>query len=324
MQRKTNAWAQLSAALAAVWICSDALASCGSAFCMVNTNWNLQGFAPENGLRVDVRYEYIKQDELRAGSGRVAAGQLPRHHDEVKTINRNLLTEFDYTIDRDWALAASAPIVDRDHTHIHNHQGAQLVEHWNFTRVGDVRLTGRRQWTAEDPATHALGFYGLNFGLKLPTGDIDVRNGNGDRAERSLQPGTGTTDLVFGAYYTRVLPASGASWFVQGLVQTPLNSREDYRPGRRVTLDVGYRYEATDAIGLMIQLNALYRGKDSGLQAEPEDTGGRFIYLSPGISYAVTKATQLYAFVQKPLYQHVNGVQLTADWSAVVGVSARF
>jgi hypothetical protein len=38
----------------------------------------------------------------------------------------------------------------------------------------------------------------------------------------------------------------------------------------------------------------------------------------------LTKTTQIYGFVQLPLYQRVNGVQLTADWSAVVGVSARF
>lgn len=88
----------------------------------------------------------------------------------------------------------------------------------------------------------------------------------------SLQPGTGTTDLLLGAYYNGVLPDSDSSWFVQGLWQSQLNSREDYRPGQRVSLDVGYRYEATQNIGLMLQLNALYRGRDSGLQAEPEDT----------------------------------------------------
>ena len=118
--------------------------------------------------------------------------------------------------------------------------------------------------------------------------------------------------------------ASNSSWFVQGLFQAPLNNSEDYRPGTRTTLDVGYRYEATDKIGFMIQLNALHRGRDSGRQAEPEDTGGNFLFVSPGISYAVTRATQIYGFIQKPVYQRVNGVQLTADWSAVVGVTARF
>ena len=313
-----------AAALVATLAHHGALASCGASFCMVNTNWNLQGFAPEAGFRVDLRYEYIDQDQLRSGRDRVAPGQIPRHHDEIRTINRNLLTEIDYTFNRDWGVAATVPIVDRNHSHIHNHGGAQLLEQWAFTRVGDIRVLGRRQWMTEEGATRRLSFYGINFGVKLPTGDKDVHNINGDRAERSLQPGSGTTDLLLGGYYSGVLPAADSSWFLQGLLRQPLNSREDYKPGRRVTLDLGYRYEASESIGLMIQLNALYRGKDSGVQAEPADTGGRFLFVSPGISYAMTKSTQLYAFIQKPLYQHVNGVQLTADWSAVIGVSARF
>jgi hypothetical protein len=103
-----------------------------------------------------------------------------------------------------------------------------------------------------------------------------------------------------------------------------LSSRENYKPGDRLSLDVGYRYELTDAVGLMLQVNALKRRRDSGSQAEPNDTGGNFLFLSPGVSFALSKRTQLYGFVQLPLYQYVNGVQLTADWSAVVGFSARF
>lgn len=316
--------AACATALVAAFTCQSAAASCGSAFCMVNTNWNLHGFAPESGWRVDLRYEYIKQDQPMSGSDRIAFGQIHRHHDEVETINRNLVLGLDYTIDKDWGVAVTLPGSDRDHTHIHNHGGGQIVEQWNFTRLGDARILGRRQWMAEDPASHALNFYGINFGLKLPTGERHVRNGVGELAERTLQPGTGTTDLLLGGYYSGVLPLANSSWFAQGLWQSPLNSREDYKPGKRVTFDVGYRYEATPSIGLMLQLNALYRGKDSGVQAEPEDTGGRFLFLSPGVSFAVTRSTQIYAFVQKPLYQHVNGVQLTADWSAVIGVNARF
>jgi hypothetical protein len=106
--------------------------------------------------------------------------------------------------------------------------------------------------------------------------------------------------------------------------QAPLSDRDAYKPGRRISFDVGYRYEATERIGLMLQLNALYRGRDSGTQAEPADTGGRFLFVSPGASYAVSKALQLYAFFQKPLHQHVHGVQLVADWSLVGGLNMRF
>lgn len=291
---------------------------------MVNTNWNLQGFAPEAGLRIDIRYEYVKQDQLMSGSDRVSPGQIRRHHDEIASTSRNWLVGLDYSFTPDWSASITAPVVDRSHLHIHNHHGAQLPQTWNFTEMGDVRVMGRRQWMAEQRTTNTLSYYGLNFGLKLPTGERDIKNEAGDRAERTLQPGTGTTDAILGGYYNRVLPLSGSSWFVQGLWQSALDSREDYKPGNRLSVDVGYRYEVSDSLGVMLQLNTLKRWKDSGQQAESDNTGGNFLFVSPGVSYAITRNSQIYGFVQKPVYQHVNGVQLAADWSGTVGVSARF
>jgi hypothetical protein len=321
---RTGVGIAVAAALIVAPACDNASASCGAAFCMVNTNWNIQGFAPEPGLRLDLRFEYIDQDQPRAGSGKVGVGQIPKHHDEVRTINRNYLATLDYTFNADWGVAVTVPYVNRTHDHIHNHRGAPLPEHWDFRELGDVSVLGRRQWMSENPNGPTISFYGVNFGVKAPTGDFDVRNGEGALAERTLQPGTGTTDLLLGGFFSQVLPAHASSWFAQALLRTPLNSRDDYKPGRRISLDVGYRYEATDRLGLMLQLNALHRSRDKGAQAEPEDTGGKFVFVSPGVSYAFTKGLQGYAFFHKPVYQYVNGVQLTADWSAVAGVTLKF
>ena len=41
---------------------TEACASCGSAFCNVNTNWSIQGIWTQQGAHVDVRFEYIDQD----------------------------------------------------------------------------------------------------------------------------------------------------------------------------------------------------------------------------------------------------------------------
>jgi hypothetical protein len=157
----------------------------------------------------------------------------------------------------------------------------------------------------------------------LPTSKHVVANDYGDVAERSFQPGTGTTNLLIGAYHREALPLINSSWFVQTQVQLPIDSRADFKPGKPLGIDLGYRYDATAKLGLMLQLNYHVKTRDSGAQAEPEDSGSRILSLSPGASFAISNA-QIYAFLQKPIYQSVNGVQLTAEWLAVAGISAKF
>ena len=315
----------LAAALAALAfvLAHPVQASCGTAFCTVNTNWSAHGAWTERGARFDLRFEYMDQDQPQSGTQKVAVGQIPSHHDEVRTINRNWVASFDYGFNNNWGVTVALPVVNRSHEHIHNHMGAQLPETWNFTQAGDLRVLGRYQFA---PVQQGGGSSqsGLNFGLKLPTGAFDVQNADGDAAERTLQPGSGTTDALLGAYHQRSLPQQDWSMFVQAIAQLPLNTREEFRPGNRLSLDVGLRYEATDKLGLLLQTNLLWRGRDTGAEAETDDSGGTSLWLSPGVAYAIGKDWQAYAFLQQSLYQYVNGVQLVAERGVVIGVSGRF
>ena len=313
----------------AVFCCASlsapaAFATCGAAFCTVNTNWDAHGAWAEPGWRFDLRYEHILQDQPQTGTRRLSVGEIPKHHDEVFTQNRNWLATADYTFNADWGVSLSLPFVDRRHEHIHNHRGAKLLEAWDFSEAGDARIVGRYRLATFEDREPKLGTAGLYFGLKLPTGRIDVRNGDGDLAERSLQPGSGTTDALLGAYYAQLLPMKDLSWFAQMLVQAPVNSRDGFKPGERVSLDAGVRYNATDYLSVMLQLNGLYRGRDSGANAEPDDSGGKSWFVSPGFSFALGQDAQIYGFYQLPIYQYVNGVQLVARKASTIGVSVRF
>jgi hypothetical protein len=64
----------------------------------------------------------------------------------------------------------------------------------------------------------------------------------------------------------------------------------------------------------------------SGAQAEPRDSGGRTLFLSPRKSSSLGRELEVFAIAQLPLplYQHVNGVQLTASWGATADVGWRF
>jgi hypothetical protein len=221
-------------------------------------------------------------------------------------------------------VALIVPYVDRKHEHIHNHRGEKLIERWHFGDLGDIRVQGRWQTPLASMPPDSAGFGGLTFGLKLPTGKHNVAISEGQVAERSLQPGTGTTDLILGGYFHIVMPMKDLSAFVQVLGQIPLNDRDNYEPGVQAGLDGGVRYEVNDRLGLMLQLLYRYKDRDKGSQAEPADTGGHALAIAPGVSFAITNNVQLYGFVQLPLYQYVNGVQLTADWSAVAGISVQF
>ena len=298
----------------------DASAGCGSAFCSLNTNWSTQGAWSESGGRFDLRYEFIDQDQPRAGTEDVGVGQIPRHHDEVRTINRNIIAGFDYTFDPNWGIGVQLPVVDRSHSHIHHHAGGQIPEAWSFTEIGDARVAGRYRFT---PVEAHAGAFGLQFGVKLPTGKVDVANDDGDVAERSLQPGSGTTDAILGAFFSAPL-GTRAIWFADVNWQAPLDERDGYKPGSQAGFDIGASYTWIGPVALQLQLNTHWKDRDSGANAEPDDTGGTFVHLSPGVSVALTDNTRLYGFVQVPLYQKVNGVQLTADWSIAAGLSHRF
>ncbi|BAV32539.1 hypothetical protein SCL_0217 [Sulfuricaulis limicola] len=298
-------------------------ASCGAAFCTLNTHWESQGAWTGTGMRLDLRYEYIDLDQPLAGRERVPVGALPRHHDETRTLNRNLVATLDYSISADWGVSVTAPWVDRRHWHIHNHHGAQLPESWDISELGDMRVTARHGLASDG---ESLNTHGVILGLKLPTGKTDVVNDDGDPAERTLQPGSGTTDAIIGMYLNGPLNFGTqiASGFLQAQVQYPLNARDDFRPGNQYLFDLGMSYPLSPAWSGLMQLNTQIKDRDRGGEAEPLDSGGSFVWLSPGLSYTLSRAARIYGFVQLPLYQRVNGLQLTPGWTAAAGASWRF
>lgn len=296
-------------------------ASCGGAFCSLSTDWDIQGVASKPGVRLDIRAEFIDLDQLRSGTHKAAPAGEVGEHDEVRTINRNLLATLDWNINADWGMTFKVPFVSRAHNHIFNKDDGlggtdPEVENWNFSGIGDVQALARYRFYNDEHANA-----GVRFGLKLPTGSIHKRNSE-EEAERTLQPGSGSVDSLLGAYYNH--HDGNIGWFAQGMWQQTINDRANFKPGRKLSADVGMSYNATPDLSLMLQLNLQHKSRDSGANAEPADSGSRTVSISPGLSYRITPAAQVYGFVQKPIYQYVNGAQLTPDWSIAFGINTTF
>ena len=299
-----------------------AQANCGAEFCSLNTDWDIQGVTNKPGVRLDVRAEYINLDQLRQGSHKTKpAGELDEH-DELRTINRNYLATLDWNINPTWGVTLKVPLVDRTHKHVHNEDDGfggvePELEKWDFSGLDDIQAVGRYRFYADNKQNA-----GIRFGLQLPTGSINKNNDEGEVAERTLQLGTGSVDSLLGAYYNR--HDGNLGWFVQGMWQQSVHQRDNYKPGRKLSADVGMSYSVTPNFSLLLQLNAQHKSRDSGANAEPADSGGHSFSVSPGVSYRVTGHTRIYGFVQKPLVQYVNGTQLKPDWLAAVGINTTF
>ena len=317
-----NSFQKISLALAGIFYTSIAQANCGSSFCTLNTDWDIQGVETKQGVRIDLHAEYINQDELRRGSHKTKPASEVGEHDEIYTVNRNYLATLDWNINQTWGLTLKVPFVDRVHKHVHNEDDGlggiePEFEKWDFSGLGDIQALARYSfYQAKDSNA------GVRFGLKLPTGDTREKNSAGGKAERSLQPGTGSVDTMLGAYYNQQMGHLG--WFVQGMWQQSVSERDHFKPGRKLNLDTGLSYAAMPDLSLLLQLNLQHKSKDKGSNAEPETTGSHTISLSPGLSYRITGNTHVYGFVQAPLYQYVRGTQLTSDWSAAVGINTSF
>ena len=312
-----------------LYFASAAYAGCGTSFCTVNTHWDTQGRVNDNGLRIDLRYSYSKADTPRFGSSRVsndpALAGLNEEVENLRTINQTLNLDIDYAINQRFSVLFGLPLIRRDHAHTSaDGVGGGTVKQGSFSQLGDMRVVGNYKFKSGD---HDSGS-GIRLGLKLPTGSTDWEFQPGVAGERSLQPGSGSTDAILGTYYHQDLSDSPWGWFTNGQLQAALNTKADYRSGNEIALDIGAHYDISPTLAGLLQLNAQFKERDSGLNANPH-SGGRSLNFSPGISFWMAPETKLYGYLQLPLYQYaypdpdpaVTSGQLTALWSLTLGIS---
>jgi hypothetical protein len=299
-------------------IAAPASLACSSCGCTLSSDWDSQGLASSLGLRLDLRLDALDQSQLRSGTGSVNrdAIALPVAREiELDTRNRYASVVLDYHPARDWGINIQLPLIMRSHASVA--EGDTEASNSRTSALGDVRVIGRYQGFT------AARYFGVQLGLKLPTGATGQRFGSGPQAgealDRGLQAGSGSTDLLLGLYRFGTLDQHW-DYFSQAMLALPLTTRGDYRPGAALNANAGLRYMASDTVIPQLQLNAKTGRRDSGAEADADNSGGTLLYLSPGLTIVLSKKASVYGFVQVPLYQRVNGYQLAPRYTVSFGV----
>ncbi|MGA8278230.1 MAG: transporter [Rhodanobacteraceae bacterium] len=325
-----------------------ACATCG---CTLSTD-AATGHTAQPGWRFSADYTFIDQDELRHGNGSASPEDVIDHPSdpgadeseiEKNTTNRYLNLRASYRPDANWGVTMLLPLISRDHTTYGEHEAPftpdliapDQVSGASVSGLGDASLLLSYQGFLP---THN---FGVLAGIKLPTGRYGGESEDGDvvgdpvffhsgplageALDTSLQAGTGSTDVIVGAYYYQPV-SQNFDAFVDARFQAAVSERldtegADFRPGDQATLSTGLRYEAHANWVPQLQLNVQHKSADQGELADRANSEGTAAYLSGGISASLRRNVQIYGFVQVPVYSDLGGYQLFPHWTANVGIS---
>jgi hypothetical protein len=306
--------------------CSWACATCG---CTLNAE-AATGYSAEPGWRLSLEYDYIHQDELRSGTHAIST--VPEGDElERDTLNRYYTLGVDYNPSADWNIGLRVPYVMRTHSTYGTLDSGEPLPALSYSRsssLGDIKVIGGYQGFLPDHN------FGIQLGVKLPTGTYGthVKFSSGPNAgnplDASLQPGTGSTDIIVGGYYYRAINQS-LEFFTNAQFQSAVKSNQDqpgndFRPGNSTTLTFGLRYETNPRLVPQLQLNLLHKGVDQGALADITDTAGYVAYVSPGVTAKVLDHFYVYGFAQLPVYSDLVGNQLFPRYTISVGASYAF
>jgi hypothetical protein len=298
-----------------IWACA-----CGCGVFEVGT----ASLFPEGaGGEVWLQYEYM--DQYITWHAKEPASAI---YNNDKYIRTNFMEAGgQYMFNRSWGVMLEAPYWIRTYKGAYEGNTEDIQWHQNNS-IGDIRLQGMYTGLSEDMST------GLLLGVKVPSGDWHF-----PPYDRDLQIGTGSTDILFGAYHLGTFPTQVGripltfrerpfNWYVQADYDRPLFGQGHYLPGSEIDAAAGSYYNFGKVGFLseaapMLTFLASDRTRDQGSNADHYDTGYTRFIVAPGAEIMVS-VIRAYADIELPMFQNMNGYQQTAPFATKLILSYSF
>jgi len=184
--------------------------------------------------------------------------------------------------------------------------------------IGDLSLLGRYTFYTRHTLDTTTTLAGV-LGIKLPTGSTTRRGDQGEYLDAHLQPGTGSTDLLFGVSVEHALGRYAVSAnllaSIPGKGETGADS---HRFGNSINYDITGKYRVTPAVSgassstcfVSLGVNGEYRNKEALNGSSVPDSGGHTLYVTPGVQFLLTAHWIFEATYQHAVYHDMNEIQL--------------
>jgi len=184
--------------------------------------------------------------------------------------------------------------------------------------IGDVIILGKFQIVTPNILS-PLGL-ALGGGAKLPTGSFEKEK-DGTRLSIDLQPGTGSSDLLFWSHLSYDFPSLALSFNASLLYKYSGSNLDGYRFGDEVLLTLNASYTIVEFWGINLQLKGRTADRDYWNSRFLPSTGGTYFDITPGLIYYEGDLS-IRIFTQFPLYRNLQGIQLAI--SEMPGAEIRY
>ncbi len=261
-------------------------------------------------LSFQLRYEYKSINALIDNNRRL-------ENDPRSRSGQNLSLKVDYALNQSWAISAILPLI--------KHNRSTTSEMQSSLGLGDLVFLA--QYTYKNIS--------LISGLKLPTGSTNKRANNSLLLSPDMQSGSGSYDVLFRAVYNLTIPQisflSGSLYSSYRINNTNDNfASTDSFTGRRFGFGNEYLaglnidYTLVSPSGFFIpNFGVQYRHTRPNVEQQvlAPNSGGSWINLMGGIAYSIDGVKTFALFTEVPLYQNLEGLQITSDYSIGIQLS---
>lgn len=224
-----------------------------------------------------------------------------------------------YGITDNLSLTLQLPYVEKRTREVEEHDF--LGEKESSSGIGDVIVFGKYRFYNKLFGAAAI------LGVKTPTGETDEESSNDLRFGPEEQPGTGSTDFIFGMAVNK----SFGHFTIDGsiLYQLKGTGSQDYEFGDIVRANIESAYTIKErnrypGLELLAGVNAQFAEKDHHNAERISDSGGTTVFFSPGLSSEITENLNASASIMFPILQNLGRDHQEIDFSALFSIGYSF
>lgn len=255
-----------------------------------------------------------------------------------------------YGVTDDFSVGLQVPYIFRNNIREPEHQDGgepEVVDLGDAEGLGDIRLFGQYRFFHDPESnTHVSAV----FGVKAPTGRTNRRSdvlddGDVERLEAELQPGSGSWDGFAGLAFTKQV-MDGVSFDTNVLYTLVTKGSQHTDLGNIFSYNLSLAYQIgsdgsqstfgstraeslgssfkDSAIDLVLEMNGEWRDKEKTRGSGDDNSGGNLIYISPGIRFRGNRYWSVAVSYGIPILKDLNGDQVNNHHRIISSINFSF